>query len=407
MADPPPLETLLNIPARIIRSTALVLILTALAAHAQSGPPPGGDGARLSAEQVAEDPFVGITTDGTVVPDLYPLTVTGLSTDAMRDAASAFIASLTDEQRDAALYDVDALEWRLWSNVDDYDREGVSLDEMTDAQKSAAFAMLDAVLSDQGMTEVRDAMQLNRTLGELTGELDRFNENLYWFTMMGTPDAETPWGFQIDGHHIAINFLVVGDQLSITPAFLGAEPTIAPEGTSDAGLSILQTKQDLGLAFTQSLDEAQLDQAVISPDKVTDDMIAAAFSDNVKIPYAGLNAAEMTGEQREDLMGVIAAYANDMEEGHAEVWLDHIATHLDETWFAWIGGTEDDAVFYYRIQSPVVLIEFDHQTHKPLANVEGYPRDVPVRTHAHSIVRTPNGNDYGKDWLAEHLATHH
>lgn len=136
-------------------------------------------------------------------------------------------------------------------------------------------------------------------------------------------------------------------------------------------------------------------------------MIAAAFSDNVEMPYEGLSAAKLTDTQKNGLLAVIAAYANDMEDGHAQVWIDHIASHLDETWFAWIGTTDNDAVFYYRIQSPVVLIEFDHETHKSLANVDGYPSNVPVRSHVHSIIRTPNGNDYGKDWLAEHLATHH
>lgn len=385
----------------------MTISLNSVPLLAQPGPPPGGDGARLSAEEVAEDPFVGITTDGEVIPGLYPLEKTGASTADMQVKAQAFLDSLTKDQRSAVQYDVDALEWRLWSNVDDYDRNGVSLDEMSDDQKQAAFAMLDAFLSDQGMTEVRDAMGLNRTLGELTGELDRFNENLYWFTVMGTPGDDAPWGFQIDGHHIAINFFVTGDQMSITPAFLGAEPTIAPEGTSNAGLSILQTKQDVGLAFAQSLDQDQLAKALISPDKVDDDMVATAFSDNVEMPYTGLRGSDLTDAQKTQLMEVISIYAQDMEDGHAKIWLDHIASHIDDTWFAWIGGTEDDAVFYYRIQSPVVLIEFDHQTHKPLANVDGYPADVPVRTHAHSIIRSPNGHDYGKDWLADHLAKHH
>lgn len=106
-------------------------------------------------------------------------------------------------------------------------------------------------------------------------------------------------------------------------------------------------------------------------------------------------------------MEVIAAYAMDMEEGHAEIWLNHIEAHLDDTWFAWIGSTEDDAVFYYRIQSPVVLVEFDHETHKPLAMVEGYSGDTPERTHTHTIIRSPNGNDYGKDWLRQHLRDAH
>jgi hypothetical protein len=80
-----------------------------------------------------------------------------------------------------------------------------------------------------------------------------------------------------------------------------------------------------------------------------------------------------------------------------------VRRHLDSTRFAWVGGTSPDAVFYYRVQSPVVLIEFDHQ--RPVA-LPGAAAGVPTRQHIHTVVRTPNGNDYGKDLLRQHLARH-
>ena len=64
----------------------------------------------------------------------------------------------------------------------------------------------------------------------------------------------------------------------------------------------------------------------------------------------------------------------------------------------------DDAVFYYRIHSPVILIEFDHQ--RPIGTRHLPAPDVPTRQHIHVIVRTPNGNDYGKDLLRQHLRAH-
>jgi Protein of unknown function (DUF3500) len=365
------------------------------------------DRARMTDAQVSAEPFTGVTSNGAVAPNLFPVAATGVSTQAMQDAAAAFIETLDDAQKSKMHFDIDALEWRKWSNVDDYTRAGVNFSEMTDAQAAAAWTVLDAFLSDQGMTEVRTTMKLNATLGELLNEKERFNEKLYWFTMMGTPDAKKPWGFQIDGHHVAFNFFVLGDQLSITPAFLGAEPPVAPKGTKNAGDSILQAKQDAGLAFVQSLAPEQLNKAVLSPDKTKDDMIASAFTDNAIIPYAGLGTAEMTADQKTALLNLIAKYTNDMESGHADIWLKTVSGHLDETFFAWIGKSDADAVFYYRIQSPVVLIEFDHETPKPLARIKGYESDVPTRNHAHAIVRTPNGNDYGKDWLRQHLATEH
>ena len=99
-----------------------------------------------------------------------------------------------------------------------------------------------------------------------------------------------------------------------------------------------------------------------------------------------------------DLMMVYIGYA---DNGHAQVKLAEVAKHIEDTYFSWVGGTAADSVFYYRIQSPVILIEFDHQTP---ANLKGPP--VPYREHIHTVVRTPNGNDYGKDLLRQHLAAH-
>ena len=76
-----------------------------------------------------------------------------------------------------------------------------------------------------------------------------------------------------------------------------------------------------------------------------------------------------------------------------------------QTSFAWIGGTEPASVFYYRIHSPVILIEFDHQTPANLRQLAANP-NVPNREHIHVVVRTPNGNDYGKDLLRQHYAQH-
>jgi hypothetical protein len=90
-----------------------------------------------------------------------------------------------------------------------------------------------------------------------------------------------------------------------------------------------------------------------------------------------------------------------MDAGHAKVKMDEVRRHLDNTWFAWIGGMEATSVFYYRIHSPVILIEFDHQLPVGLRHLARDPR-APDREQVHCVVRTPNGNDYGKDLLRQH-----
>ena len=91
-----------------------------------------------------------------------------------------------------------------------------------------------------------------------------------------------------------------------------------------------------------------------------------------------------------------------MDDGHAEVKMSEVRKHLDRTHFAWVGDTQDDSVFYYRIHSPVVLIEFDHE-----GRVAPFRSRKPTREHIHAVIRTPNGNDYGKDLLRQHIEQHH
>ena len=47
---------------------------------------------------------------------------------------------------------------------------------------------------------------------------------------MGEPSATEPWGWQLDGHHAIINYFVLGDQVVMTPLFVGSEPVTAHTG---------------------------------------------------------------------------------------------------------------------------------------------------------------------------------
>jgi ribosomal protein S15 len=109
-------------------------------------------------------------------------------------------------------------------------------------------------------------------------------------------------------------------------------------------------------------------------------------------------------QQRRQLLDLVGLYVGNMDDGHARVKMEDVRTHLDRTYFVWIGKTEPGSVFYYRIQSPVILIEFDHQ--RPVGMRHLLDQALPTRQHIHTVVRTPNGNDYGKDLLRQHYAAH-
>ena len=350
------------------------------------------------------EPFKGITADGRVAPGLFPIRSTGVSTAPVRNAAERFLASLTAEQRAKTMFAVDDPEWRKWMNQHFYVRQGVSFLEMTEPQRTAAFGLMSASLSAKGMELTRNTMRLNETLAELSNDHKFLGEWLYFITIMGKPSATEPWGWQLDGHHAIINYFVLGDQVVMTPHFAGSEPVIATSGKYK-GIAILQEEQRQGLAMLDALGKEQRAKAILSFSKTGNNNLTEAFKDNVVLDYAGVRAADLSAAQSKKLVDLAAMYIGNMDEGHARVKMDEVKRHLDETCFAWIGGTESSSVFYYRIHSPVVLIEFDHQRPANLAQFVA-DRNQPTQQHIHVVVRTPNGNDYGKDLLRQHYAAH-
>jgi hypothetical protein len=350
------------------------------------------------------DPFKGITADGNLVPGLFPIQSTGVSTAAVRNAAEAFLATLTNVQRIRTMFPIDDLEWRKWMNQHFYARQGVSFQEMNDAQRNAAFGLMRASLSARGFDLTRNIMRLNETLAELTNDHEFLGEWMYYITIMGMPSATEPWGWQLDGHHAIINYFVLGDQVVMTPHFAGSEPVIATSGKYK-GTVILQEEQKEGLAMLDALSAGERRKAVLNFSKTGNNNLTEAFKDNIVLDYAGVRAADLSEQQHRRLLNLVELYVGNMNEGHARVKMDEVKRHLANTWFAWIGGSDPTSVFYYRIHSPVVLIEFDHQQPANLRFLAADP-SKPTREHIHAVVRTPNGNDYGKDLLRAHYAAH-
>jgi Protein of unknown function (DUF3500) len=363
-----------------------------------------------NAERLVGEPFKGVTTDGNLVPGLYPLGTTGVSTEPIRRAAIKFLEGLNTNQRQEVQFDIASDAWRRWWNIHPFIlRHGLLLEDLAQQQREAALRLVERTLSASGFRTARDIMRLNHTIGEITGSWTEYGEWVYFISMFGQPSEHEPWGWQIDGHHLIVNCFVLGDQIVVTPLFMGSEPVVAETGIY-RGTAVLQAEQNAGLEFIHSFNADQRGKAILY-DSIFSNVLppergigsdgrvqTAAFRDNVQLPYEGIRADELTTGQREQLVRLAELYSGRLREGHAEVWLDAIRQHLDDTHFLWMGGTGETDVFYYRIQSPVTLIEFDHQPGI------AFDSDEPTRVHIHTVVRSPNGNDYGMDYLRQHHA---
>jgi hypothetical protein len=346
------------------------------------------------------EPFRGITSGGEIAPGLFTIEKTGVSVAPVVEAARAFLDSLTAEQRQTACFAIGDEAWRKWSNIHPWlMRHGVCLADLGHDQREAALALLRHSMSASGYQTARDIMKLNEHALEITGKPDEYGEWFYWVSLFGAPSSEgEPWGWQIDGHHLNVNCFVLGDQLVLTPNFMGSEPVLARFGKYK-GTRVFAAEEEQGFALMGSLSPEERQRATVSTD-LPGEVLTAAFNDNRRIDCAGLIYGELSPEGRERLEALLGTYTGRIRPGHAEIRFAEAKRHLSETSFAWIGQFAEASPFYYRIQSPVILVEFDHQSGIVFDN------DKPSRDHIHTVVRTPNGNDYGKDLLRQHYAEH-
>jgi hypothetical protein len=354
------------------------------------------------------EPLRGVTTDGAVRPGLYRLGQKAGSTAATSEAALRFLDALTPEQRTRATFPMDSDEWRRWINVHmNYFRHGVMLEDLPQPTRELALAVVATTLSAHGMTLARNILIVNELVAEVSGRPDEFGEWPYFMSIFGSPGAGEPWGWQLDGHHLNVNCVVFDDQIVMTPTFMGSEPCRFVDGPL-AGVSMFSDEERGGIDLIRSLDTAQQARAIRYPSIMPGDVPlelenlfdgrieAGACHDNRVLPYQGVPAVDLSDAQRRLLVSLVDTYVGRMADDHATVRMAEVTDHLDETWFSWYGGTSDASPFYYRVHSPVVLIEFDHHPGVVFDNLE------PSRNHIHTVIRTPNGGDYGADLLRQH-----
>jgi hypothetical protein len=369
-----------------------------------------------------QKPYHGFTADGKVEQGLWRAHPQAKGPTAeMVDAAKKLLSVATDEEKKSFQYEVNAKEWRSWSNpevsitcrhchrteanltqvivVD----SGVRIEDMQKPTRDAVHDLLKASLSPEGYAKVWTAMLTNAFLGELTTLKNVMNTDSYHFCFFGEPAVDKPWGFNVFGHHLCLNVFSLNGEVVIGPFFVGAEPNIIDDGP-EKGTLMLKKEEEAGLALMKSFSTEQQQKATIQGD--IDDIegdtmpagrfnkadlrgLGGAHQDNRVIPYEGLCAKDITSSQRQAVLDIVGIFNEILPAETKKLFLKRVEDHLDETYFAWIGPVNDETPFYYRVHSPVVMDEFDHHNGVWLANA------LPKKYHIHTIQRLPNRGDYG------------
>ncbi|MFI6073882.1 DUF3500 domain-containing protein [Actinoplanes sp. NPDC051343] len=361
-------------------------------------------------QDLYHEPFRGVTTDGTLLEGRYALADEGFDARTATAAATALIDTLSEGERAKACYAIDAPEWRDWYNPEwPMNSHGIRLDEVDDRVRDAVTTLMRACFSDDGYLKTEQVRIANLFLGELYDLRTIMNEWSYHFLLFGEPSETEPWGWNLYGHHLALNCLIIGGQIVVSPTFQGAEPTVIDRGDGHQ-FELFQREALTGIELMRSLPSSLQDQAQTyremrdpaMPDGrwhfADERQLGGAYQDNRIIPYEGISARSLQSAQQGMLRDVVASFLDLLPQRPFDARMRQIEAALDETWFSWIGPTDGVSPFYYRVQSPVVLVEFDTHSGVWLTNTE------PARFHVHTLVRTPNGNDYGKDLLRQHYA---
>jgi hypothetical protein len=302
------------------------------------------------------------------------------------DDANAFLATLSEEQKAAVLFDFKDAEQRArWSNLPEgiFKRTGAAWGGMDEAQRTALTDLLDAVLGPEGVENVREQMAADDALPAPGGAPVRFGSGYYYVSFSGRPSTTSPWMLQFGGHHLAINATVVGPNVTLSPSLTGGQPLkFVSEGRP---VYIVLKEAVQGAALLDSLTEAQRAKAVVGNQFI--DLVLGAGKDGMTLQPEGLSGAEMDVQQKAQLLALIEARLGIiMNADDRAAKMTGVERDLDQTYFAWWGPAEPLGAAYWRVTGPTVLLEFSPQA------LGGDPTQ-----HAHNIYRDPT-NEYGAAW---------
>ncbi|WP_144881229.1 DUF3500 domain-containing protein [Microbacterium paraoxydans] len=309
-------------------------------------------------------------------------------------AAAAFLATLTDEQKETVLYDFDdETKTTSWSNfpVTFVQRAGLNLADLSEEQRTAALAVLEALLSDEAYATVTGIMGGDEYLAENSSSTEE-SLGQYYIAFFGDPTAtDGAFEVQFGGHHLGINATLDGstDAITFAPTHLGVQPAVYTNEDGEEVQPFDGIYTD-AFAFFDSLTADQ--QATLT----SGDVSMCAPGDTCDFATgAGLSGADLSDEQRDLLLQLIANWAGMSDEETTASTLAEIEETLDDTVIAWSGATTYDMSsgdgIDFSISGPKVYVAFQAQQGSAGADVEG------VTTsgwgHVHTIYRDPT-NDY-------------
>lgn len=319
----------------------------------------------------------------------FPVSLLAGPADDMKLAVDALTKAITLEQRKALLSPINHGE-RENFRYTPRDRHGLSYKKLNAQQREAVFALLKAAMSEKGLLKSKQIMMLEGVLAKMENRPEFRDPEKYWVAVFGTPGDPRGWSWKFEGHHLSLNFTIVGDKVALTPSFFGSNPGEVREG-EHKGLRVLADEEDIARELTQLLLKEGKMEAHYSQ-KSPKEILTREESKAQRLEPVGISAADMDEDQRARLVGLLQVYLERYRPELAQAELKAIMDgSLDKLHFGWAGSLEKGKPWYYRAQGPTFLME--------ACNFQN------GANHVHAVWRKFDG-DFGRDLLGEHAREH-
>jgi hypothetical protein len=321
--------------------------------------------------------------------DSYEIPASDARTDSIVASARAFMAMLTNDQKEAVLFAfTDNAQRGNWSNLPQgiVQRRGVRLGELSTGQRTALDSLLSEILSESGSRNVEWQLAADDTLA--TGRRGRpnFGSDYFYVSFLGEPSTSNPWMFQFGGHHLAINVTFLGADATFSPMLTGGQPLhITFEGDE---VHITERELTAAQTFMDSLSEGQRNDAVRGNRPIN--LLLGPGEYGTVVAPEGISAADLTDEQKALLLDVIVARLGFINDDDFDAIMSRIEAEFDQAYFGWWGPLNVLGAAYFRVTGPSIVMEYAPQ--RGFGGGDG-------TEHAHSMYRNPR-NDYGSAWLS-------
>jgi hypothetical protein len=325
---------------------------------------------------------------------LFLAAVVNCSAQDLSVKANEFLSTLSPELKSKVLFTLKDNE-RFNFNFVPIARKGPTFNDFNEQQKAAALALLKSSMSEQGFKKASDIMELEKVLiiiEKQAPENHYRDPNNYHFSIFGVPSKDKPWGWRFEGHHVAINFAAQGGTIvSSTPSFFGTNPGIV--GIDEQrGKQALKLESETALALVNSLTETQMKTARFS-EEAPKEILTGNSRKATNLDPRGISYTDLSDAQKRTFISLLDVFVKNYELGFSKTLMAKInAAGIYNLSFAWAGGLAWGVPHYYRIQGPMLLIEYD--------NIQNNAN------HVHTVVRDLT-NDFAEDILREHYLKDH